>query len=75
MGIYPILKPREVISILEKLGFIEIRQKGSHKQFKHSDGRITTVPFHQGKDISPVLLKQIAKDISMTIDEFLKGEK
>ena len=75
MGPYPILKPREVISILEKLGFVEIRQKGSHKQFKHKDGRITTVPFHQGRDISPVLLKQIAKDISMTIDEFLKNEK
>lgn len=71
MGYIPILKPREVIAILEKLGFQEVRQKGSHKQFRHSDGRFTTVPFHQGRDISPILLRQITKDIDLTIEEFL----
>lgn len=71
MGNIPILKPNEVIKILEKLGFQEVRQRGSHKQFRHSDGRFTTVPFHQGRDISPILLKQIAKDIHLTIEEFL----
>ena len=71
MGSIPILRPREVVAILEKLGFKEIRQKGSHKQFRHLDGRSTTVPFHQGRDISPILLKQIAKDIHLTIEEFL----
>jgi Predicted periplasmic or secreted lipoprotein len=74
MGKIPVLKPREVVGILEALGFSEVRQKGSHKQFRHSDGRCTTVPFHQGRDISPILLKQIAKDIGMTLDEFL-GER
>ncbi|MFZ4622015.1 MAG: type II toxin-antitoxin system HicA family toxin [Bacteroidota bacterium] len=72
MGNVPVLKPSEVIKILETIGFIEIRQKGSHKQFQHSDGRMTTVPFHQGRDISPFLLRQIAKDIGLTISEFLK---
>ena len=67
----PVLKPREVIAILNKLGFIEIRQRGSHKQYRHSDGRTTTVPFHGGRDISPVLLRQIAKDIRMSVDEML----
>jgi len=71
MGSIPILRPREVVAILEKLGFKEIRQKGSHKQFRNLDGRSTTVPFHQGRDISPILLKQIAKDIHLTIEEFL----
>jgi hypothetical protein len=36
------------------------------------DGRCTTVPFHQGRDLSPILLRQIAKDIDMTIDDFLR---
>jgi len=67
-----VLKARDVVEILEKLGFFEARQKGSHKQFKHRDGRFTTVPFHQGRDISPVLLRQIAKDIGITIEEFLE---
>ncbi|MBD1209054.1 MAG: type II toxin-antitoxin system HicA family toxin [Ignavibacteria bacterium] len=69
----PILKPQEVIAILIRLGFVEVRQRGSHKQFRHSDGRGTTVPFHQGRDISPILLRQIAKDIQMSMDAFLQS--
>ncbi|MBU2570853.1 MAG: type II toxin-antitoxin system HicA family toxin [Gammaproteobacteria bacterium] len=72
MGNIPALKPREVVALLEILGFTEIRQRGSHKQFRHHDGRCTTVPFHAGRDISPVLLRQIAKDIGMTVGELLK---
>jgi predicted RNA binding protein YcfA (HicA-like mRNA interferase family) len=72
MGKYPVLKPREVAVVLEKLGFVEARQRGSHKQFRHSDGRSTTVPFHGGRDISPILLRQIAKDIGLIIEEMLR---
>jgi predicted RNA binding protein YcfA (HicA-like mRNA interferase family) len=72
MGRIPVLKPREVITILEALGFVEVRQRGSHKQFRHQDGRSTTVPVHSGKDVSPILLRQITKDIGVVIDEFLK---
>jgi predicted RNA binding protein YcfA (HicA-like mRNA interferase family) len=68
----PVLKPREVISLLRGLGFQEIRQRGSHKQFRHRDGRFTTVPFHEGRDISPILLRQIAKDIGLDLEEFLR---
>jgi predicted RNA binding protein YcfA (HicA-like mRNA interferase family) len=71
MSNLPVLKPREVVAILNKLGFIEVRQRGSHKQYRHVDGRCTTVPFHSGRDLSPVLLRQIAKDIRMTVEEFL----
>jgi len=67
----PVLKPREVVSILEKLGFAEIRQRGSHKQFRHADGRTTTVPFHAGRDISPNLLRKIARDIGMDVHDFV----
>ena len=72
MGSVPVLKPREVVTLLERLGFTEARQRGSHKQFRHSDGRSTTVPFHAGRDISPTLLRQIARDIGLSIEEFLK---
>jgi predicted RNA binding protein YcfA (HicA-like mRNA interferase family) len=72
MGRVPTLKPREVVAILTALGFAEVRQRGSHKQYRHPDGRATTVPFHAGRDISPILLRQIAKDIHLTVDELLK---
>lgn len=68
----PVLKSREVIAILAALGFVEVRQRGSHKQFRHADGRATTVPVHAGRDISPILLRQIAKGIGLTVDELLK---
>jgi predicted RNA binding protein YcfA (HicA-like mRNA interferase family) len=72
MGSRSILKPSEVITVLERLGFMEARQKGRHKKFRHPDVRGTTVPCHPGRDISPILLRQIARDIGLTIEEFLK---
>jgi len=73
MGKYPVLKPGEVVTLLEKLGFVEVRQRGSHRQYRHPDGRSTTVPFHKGRDISPILLRQIAKDIGLSVEELLKN--
>jgi predicted RNA binding protein YcfA (HicA-like mRNA interferase family) len=50
----PILKPRELIRALGRMGFNLVRQsKGSHRQFEHPDGRRTTVPVHKGRDIGP----------------------
>ncbi len=71
MGSIPVLKPHEVSRILEGPGFVEVRQRGSHKQYRHTNGRGTTIPFHRGRDLSPILLRQIAKDIGMTVPEFL----
>jgi len=68
----PVLRANEVIAILQRLGFREVRHRGSHKQFRHPDGRGTTVPCHPGRDISPILLRQIAKDVHLTIDELLR---
>ena len=71
MGDVPVLSPQEVIRLLRALGFEEVRQRGSHKQFRHADGRATTVPFHKGRDISPSLLRKIARDIDLTVDQLL----
>jgi len=54
-----------------RLGFQEVRQRGSHRQYRHPDGRGTTVPFHAGHDISPTLLRKIARDIRLTVEELL----
>ncbi len=68
----PVLKTREICKILESLDFVLVRQRGSHMQYRHPDGRGTTVPNHPGRDVSPVLLRQITKDIGMTLDDFLR---
>jgi predicted RNA binding protein YcfA (HicA-like mRNA interferase family) len=74
MGSLPVLKPREVAALLLQLGFQEVRQRGSHRQYRHPDGRGTTVPFHSGRDISPTLLRKIARDIGLTVEELLQRE-
>jgi predicted RNA binding protein YcfA (HicA-like mRNA interferase family) len=74
MSNIPVLKPQEVVRILENLGFVEVRQKVSHKQFRHQDGRGTTVPFHKSRDISPRLLRQIANDIGLSVEEMLESQ-
>jgi predicted RNA binding protein YcfA (HicA-like mRNA interferase family) len=71
MAKLPVLKPREVCRLLEARGFVMVRQRGSHMQYRHSDGRATTVPNHSGRDISPILLRQIARDIGITAEELL----
>jgi predicted RNA binding protein YcfA (HicA-like mRNA interferase family) len=39
----PIVKPKKVIGVLEKLNFAKVRSKGSHLQFKKAN-LLVTVP-------------------------------
>jgi predicted RNA binding protein YcfA (HicA-like mRNA interferase family) len=71
VGSLPVLKPHEIEAILARLGFEAVRQRGSHKQYRHPDGRGTTVPHHGGRDVSPILLRRIIKDIGLTVEQFL----
>jgi predicted RNA binding protein YcfA (HicA-like mRNA interferase family) len=67
----PRLKGKEVVRILERLGFEAVRTRGSHVFLKHSDGRTTTVPVHSGETIGPGLLRSILRDIERSLEEFL----
>ena len=72
MGSVPVLKPQEVERLLTRLGFELVRQRGSHRQYRHPDGRGTTVPSHAGRDVAPTLLRKIARDIGLSVQEFLE---
>ena len=65
------ITPDKLIKIIKKRGFKEIRQKGSHKFFRDSEGRTTVVPYHKGEKIGRGLLIKILKDIDITRDEFI----
>jgi predicted RNA binding protein YcfA (HicA-like mRNA interferase family) len=60
-----------VCRILAALGFVLARQRGSHMQYRHPDRRCTTVPNHPGREVSPVILRQIIKDTGSTLEAFL----
>lgn len=69
----PILKPEELISVLEKMGFSRTKKsKGSHFRYRHPDGRKTTVPVHKGKDIRRGLLRKILRDVETSVEELEK---
>ena len=68
----PILKARDILRALKKLGFFEVRQRGAHICFKHPDGRFTLVPRHSGEDVGRGLLRQIFREINISPEEFSK---
>jgi predicted RNA binding protein YcfA (HicA-like mRNA interferase family) len=71
MPCLPVLKAREAVRALKRLGFVEVCRRGAHLQFRHPDGRGATIPFHSGRDSAPLLLRQIITDVGVTQEEFL----
>ena len=61
------MNSRAVIRILQKDGWYEVNQVGSHKQFKHAakKGRVT-VP-HPSRDIPIGTLKSIEKQAGLKL--------
>ncbi len=60
---------------LENEGFVLDRQKGSHRFYRHQDGRVTVVPVHSGKDLKRSLVLVILGEIGMSREEFLRKYK
>lgn len=71
MGTRPTVSFRDFIARVKALGFVTVRQKGSHVRFEHPDGRKTTVPDHGGKDMPWGLMNKIIRqDLEMQVDDF-----
>ena len=68
----PMMRVRDLVRVLRRLGFSALRQSGSHIFFQHPDGRTTLVPKHAGEDIGRGLLRQILREIDLTPEEFSK---
>jgi len=68
----PRVTASEIIRVLERIGFVQVRQSGSHRIFRNEQGQRVTVPFHRGKILHPKVLKSILRDADLTTDELLK---
>lgn len=69
MAKLPRVTAREIISVLERLGFVLSRQDGSHRVYKNAEGKRATVPFHGSKILHPKILKSIIKDANISSDQ------
>jgi len=66
------VKAEKVVKALSKLGFEIARQKGSHLVMKHPDGRVTVIPIHSKEELGRGILRQIAHDVKVGKDKFIK---
>ena len=56
------MKVREIVQLLERQGWKEIRSKGGHRHFKHAEQpSLITVPGNDGKELAPGTLNAILK--------------
>ena len=65
----PRITAREILQLLEKRGFHQVRSSGSHIILKNDAGLRVTVPFHAGKILHPKLLKSILRDADIDPEE------
>lgn len=68
----PRITAKEIIAVLERSGFVLSRQSGSHKIYKHLNGKRVTVPFHSNKILHPKVLKSILRDADISIEQLKK---
>jgi predicted RNA binding protein YcfA (HicA-like mRNA interferase family) len=64
-----IITSSQMCTLLESDGFENVRQRGSHRFYRHADGRTTVVPMHASV-LDRTLIRKILKDIDMSIDEY-----
>jgi predicted RNA binding protein YcfA (HicA-like mRNA interferase family) len=61
------VKVRDVVRILEREGWRLVRQKGSHRQFRHPERAGTvTVPGTPGSELKPGTLVSVWKQAGIT---------
>ena len=65
---YPILKPKEIIAVLQRMNYRFVSQKGSH--MKYSNG-VHTVIIPNHDEVAKGTLKGILNQANLSIDEFL----
>ena len=65
----PSVSGSRVVRALERVGFVDVRQSGSHHILRHPDGRGTTVPVHAGLDLSKGTLRGILADVGLSVEE------
>ena len=61
----PSLSHKEIIPLIERQGFVFLRQKGSHKIFRR-DGQNIVIPCH-GKQLKRGLIAKILKDAGINL--------
>ncbi|HBC45276.1 TPA: hypothetical protein DCZ81_03860 [Candidatus Collierbacteria bacterium] len=66
----PQVKPKELVRLLEKRGFVARKTKSGHVFFQHPGGRTTIVSIHN-KPLAKGTLSGILKQTGISVDELI----
>jgi predicted RNA binding protein YcfA (HicA-like mRNA interferase family) len=68
----PALKPKDVLRVLKRAGFVVYHVTGSHYILKHPQKPIrVTIPWHN-KDLKRGTMRSIIEQAGYTVEEFSK---
>ena len=60
------MKIREIVVILEEDGWVLVRTRGSHRQYKHPQKRgVVTIAGKPGDDLAPGTLNSVLKQAGL----------
>ena len=65
-----IINSKKMEKLILRVGFEKIRQKGSHAFYRHANGRSTTIPHHKARMLARPLIREILREIEITIDDY-----
>lgn len=61
----------QIIRVLEKSGFVLVRQSGSHKIYRDVSGQRVTVPCHAKQILHPKTLQGILREAGLSIEALI----
>lgn len=70
----PVLTGEEAVRRFERIGYVPIRQRGSHIRMRHTidpNRKPMTIPVHRGMTLKPGLLRALLRQAGMTVEEFV----
>lgn len=69
----PNISGKNLLKVLKKAGYSEVRKRGSHVFVEHeSFERATVIPVHANEDLGKGILKSILNDLEISVDDLIE---
>lgn len=66
MGVWPSLKASVLERAIVREGFALARTNGSHRRYRHTDGRAFTYSFHGSEEVGHRMVSKVCADAGIT---------
>lgn len=66
----PVVSGKETARALERVGFEQVSQRGSHLKLQRPDGRTAIVPLH--RELARGTLRSILRQADIAVEDFVR---